>query len=104
MKTQVLLTLTACALAVPAFADEAALKTAQKNNCAACHAPAQKLVGPSWSEIGKKYAGAAGAEAKLLAKVKRGGAGVWGPVPMPPNPGVPDADIKTVLRYALRTK
>jgi len=93
------------ACAVPALAeDQAALELAKKDGCLACHALDKKLVGPSWTEVGKKYAGDAGAEAKLIAKVKKGGSGVWGTVPMPPNVTVKDADIKTLVQYVLSLK
>src|SRR5258706_5691006 len=72
-------------------ADASAL--AVKYNCQACHAADSKIVGPSYKEVAAKYAGDAGAPAKLAKKVKDGGSGVWGQVPMPPN-NVPDADLK----------
>lgn len=105
MNHRQLLILTTAALALPALADEAAvLQLAQKSNCAACHAVDKKLVGPAWQDIGKKYAGDAGAEARLVAKAKKGGVGVWGQVPMPPNVTVKEADIKTIVQYALSLK
>lgn len=104
MKYASLLTLSAAVLAAPAWANEAALQLAQKNNCAACHALDKKVVGPAWTDVGKKYAGDATAEARLIAKVKKGGAGVWGQVPMPPNVTVKDADIKTIVKYVLSIK
>lgn len=93
------------ACAVPALAeDQVALDLAKKSGCLACHSLDKKLVGPAWIEVGRKYAGDAGAEAKLVAKVKKGGAGVWGTVPMPPNVTVKDADIKALVQYALSLK
>jgi cytochrome c len=77
---------------------------AKKYNCLACHAMDKKLVGPSYVDVATKYKGDAGAEAKLIAKVKNGGSGVWGPIPMPPNAAVPDADIKTLVKWVLSTK
>jgi cytochrome c len=77
---------------------------AKKYNCLACHAMDKKLVGPSYADVAAKYKGDAGAEAKLIAKVKNGGSGVWGPIPMPPNAAVPDADIKTLVKWVLSTK
>lgn len=93
-------------IATPAMSQDAdaALKLAQKNNCAACHAVDKKLVGPSWTDIGKKYAGDAGAEARLVAKAKKGGVGVWGQVPMPPNVTAKEADIQLIVQYALSLK
>ncbi len=84
-----------------AAADAAKAKQlAQKYNCLACHAVDKKLVGPSYDDVAKKYKGDGGAEAKLSAKVKSGGSGVWGQIPMPPN-NVPDADIKTIVEWIL---
>jgi cytochrome c len=77
-----------------------AKQLAQKYNCLACHAEDKKLVGPAYKEVAKKYKGDAGAEAKLIAKVKGGGSGVWGAIPMPPN-NVPDADVKTLVEWVL---
>jgi len=77
---------------------------AKKYNCLTCHATDKKLVGPSYQEVAAKYKGDAGAEAKLVAKVKNGGSGVWGQIPMTPNASVPDADIKTLVKWVLATK
>ena len=64
-----------------------AKQLAQKYNCLACHAVDKKLVGPAYEEVAKKYKGDKGAEAKLAGKVKSGGSGVWGAIPMPPKIG-----------------
>jgi cytochrome c len=77
-----------------------AKQLAQKYNCLACHAVDKKLVGPAYDDIAKKYKGDSGAEAKLIGKVKAGGSGVWGQIPMPPN-NVPDADVKTMVEWIL---
>ena len=76
----------------------------QKSGCTACHANDKKVVGPAYQEVAAKYKGDAGAAAKLVAKVKAGGSGVWGPVPMPPNPQVSDANLKTMVTYILAMK
>ena len=76
----------------------------QKNGCTACHAVDKKVVGPAYNEVAAKYKGDAGAAAKLAAKVKAGGSDVWGPIPMPPNPAVSDADMKTMIAYILALK
>jgi cytochrome c551/c552 len=73
----------------------------QKYGCGACHAVDKKVVGPAYQDVAAKYKGDAGALAKLSQKVKTGGAGVWGPVPMPPNPQVADADIKALVSWIL---
>jgi len=84
-----------------AAVDEAKAKQlAQKYNCLACHAVDKKLVGPAYAEVAKKYKGDKGALDHLSAKVKAGGSGVWGAIPMPPN-NVPDADIKTLVEWVL---
>ncbi len=73
---------------------------AKKYNCLACHATDKKLVGPAYQDVAAKYKGQADAAQALAAKVKAGGKGVWGPVPMPPN-NVPDEDIKTLVAWVL---
>ena len=76
----------------------------KKYGCVACHANDKKVVGPAYVEVAAKYKGDAGAAAKLAAKVKAGGSGVWGQIPMPPNPSVPDADMKAMIAYVLALK
>lgn len=85
-------------LSVPAQADEA---LAKKHNCLACHQVDKKAVGPAYRDIAKKYKGQ-NVAAQLEQKVKKGGAGVWGQVPMPPNPAVPDADVKKLIDWVLK--
>ncbi|HSH08684.1 MAG TPA: c-type cytochrome [Burkholderiales bacterium] len=98
-RTVLVAALAAGLLAVPvAQADEA---MAKKYNCTACHQLEKKVVGPSYKDVAKKYKGQAGAAAKLAEKVKKGGSGVWGPVPMPPNPAVPDGDIQKLVAWIL---
>lgn len=101
MKKMLLAALLLGTAAAPAMANQA---LAQKNNCLSCHAVDHKVVGPAYKDIAKKYAGDKGAEAKLIAKVKAGGSGVWGPIPMPPNAQVSDADIKTLVKWVLAQK
>jgi cytochrome c len=88
-------------IAGQASADEALAKA---KNCMSCHAVDKKVVGPSYKDVAKKYAGKADAAAALEAKVKKGGSGAWGTVPMPPNPAVSDADIKKLVAWILATK
>jgi cytochrome c len=92
------LALAGAAIALPAKADEA---LAKKHNCLACHTTDKKLVGPAYKEVAKKYKGQANAAAALQASVKKGSSGKWGPVPMPPNAAVPDADIKKLVDWIL---
>ena len=84
--------------AAPALASQA---LAQKHNCLACHAVDKKLVGPAYQDVAKKYAGNPDAAKTLAAKVKAGGKGVWGQIPMPPNASVKDADIETLVKWIL---
>ena len=86
-----------------ATSDAAATQLLTKYNCQACHTMDKKLVGPAYKEVGAKYAGDTSAAAKLEQKVKNGGSGVWGAVPMPPN-NVPDADLKTIVEWILAQK
>lgn len=76
-------------------------KLAAQYACSACHGVASKVVGPGLREIAAKYKGEADAEAKLLAKLIAGGAGVWGSMPMPPQAHVPEADRKTLIHWIL---
>jgi cytochrome c len=87
---------------VDAAANDAAA-LAGKYNCTACHSAEKKIVGPSYKEVAAKYAGDSGAAAKLQQKVKNGGSGVWGAIPMPPN-SVPDPDLKALVDWILATK
>ncbi|ABE50463.1 c-type cytochrome [Methylobacillus flagellatus] len=80
---------------------KAAEALARKNGCFACHGVDKKIVGPGYKEIAGKYKGDKTAEAALIAKVKAGGSGVWGPMPMPPNAHVKDEDIKTIVQWIL---
>jgi cytochrome c len=92
------LTVLGVAFALPAKADEA---LAKKHNCLACHTVDKKTIGPAYKEIAKKYKGQ-NVAAKLQEKVKKGGQGAWGPVPMPPNAAVPDGDIKILVDWILK--
>ena len=74
---------------------------AQKSGCLACHAVDKKLVGPAYQDVAKKYAGQADAEAQLIKSIKTGGSGKWGPVPMPPQAGLSEADTKALAAWIL---
>ena len=93
--------LPALVVAMPAIASE---ELARKNACLSCHAVDKKLVGPSYKDVAAKYRNDKTAEAKLVDKVKKGGAGVWGQVPMPPNAAVSDADVRALVKWVLATK
>ncbi|MGV8892124.1 MAG: c-type cytochrome [Burkholderiaceae bacterium] len=78
---------------------------ATKNGCMACHSIDKKILGPAYKDVAKKYKGNADAVAMLSKKIKEGGSGVWGPIPMPANgPKVSDADIKIMAEWVLATK
>ena len=102
------LTLAAAALvAAPAYAAldkaqaEAMLK---KDGCAACHSVDKKIVGPAYVDVAAKYRNDKNAQAALEKKVKEGGVGVWGQIPMPPNAQVPAGDIKELVAWILALK
>jgi cytochrome c len=77
---------------------------AKAKNCMACHAVANKVVGPAYKDVAAKYAGQKGAEDKLVQKVIKGGSGVWGPVPMPANPQVSEAEAHSLVKWILEQK
>jgi len=76
----------------------------QKDGCSACHAVDKKIVGPAYQDVAEKYKGDKDAMTKLVQKVKTGGSGVWGQVPMPANAQVPDADVKALVSWILTLK
>lgn len=84
-------------------ADPEAMK---KAGCLACHSDQKKIVGPAYKDVAAKYKGQADAVAVLMAKVRKGGSGVWGPVPMSPNPPdkISDADLKAAVEYIMSLK
>ncbi|MCB2006430.1 MAG: c-type cytochrome [Burkholderiaceae bacterium] len=88
-------------IAAPAFADQA---LASAKNCMSCHTVEKKLVGPSYKEVAAKYAGQAGAVDKLAVKIMKGGSGVYGPVPMPANTQVNEAEAKKLAAWVLSMK
>lgn len=92
------LVLTVAVVASPAWAN---MELAQKNACMSCHAVAKKLVGPSYADVAKKYAGQKDAAATLAQSIKAGGAGKWGPVPMPSQPGLSEADALALANWVL---
>ncbi len=79
---------------------EDATALATKSGCLACHQVETKVVGPSYKDVAAKYKGQDAVE-QLVAKVKNGGSGVWGPVPMPPNVNVSEDDIRTIVTWVL---
>src|SRR5437763_12033662 len=89
--------------AAPAFAAGPA-DLAQQKNCMACHAIDKKLVGPAYKDVAAKYAGQKDAVDRLAAKILKGGSGVWGPVPMPANAQVNEAEAKQLAAWVLSQK
>lgn len=87
------------AAAPAAGGDQLALAT--QSGCMACHQVEVKVVGPAYKEVAAKYKGDAGALDMLVEKVKAGGSGTWGPIPMPPNAHVPDESIRAVVSWVL---
>ena len=85
----------------PAIADQA---LATSKSCMACHAVERKLVGPSFKDIATKYAGQGDAATNLAGKIIKGGSGVWGPVPMPANNQVSEADAQKLATWVLGLK
>lgn len=80
------------------------LALAKKNGCMVCHAIDKKVVGPAWKDVAAKYRGDAGAEAKLMDKIAKGGSGVWGSIAMPPNPKLNEADRRALAAFVLSLK
>ena len=91
-------------LALPALAQQTELQLATARNCMACHAVDKKLVGPSYKDVAAKYSGQKDATDKLAAKVMKGGAGAWGPVPMPANPQVSADEARRLVAWVLTQK
>jgi cytochrome c len=101
MKRALFALIAAATVSAPVLADQA-LATAK--NCMACHALDKKLVGPSYKDVAAKYAGDKTAADKLATKIQKGGAGIWGPVPMPANPQVSEAEAKKLAAWVLTVK
>ncbi|MFZ3120843.1 MAG: c-type cytochrome [Variovorax sp.] len=85
----------------PALAD---LALATSKNCMSCHAVERKVLGPSFKDIAARYKDNKAAPEQLAAKIIKGGAGVWGPIPMPANTQVSEADAKKLAAWVLSTK
>lgn len=83
---------------------DAGADLAKAKNCLACHSVDNKVVGPAYKDVAKKYAGQKDAEAKLVDKVMKGGSGVWGPVPMPPNTQVSKEEADKLVKWVLSLK
>ena len=99
---KLLVTVSLVVAATAAIADTKALATA--NNCLACHAVDRKLVGPAFKDIAAKYASRKDAVEYLTGKIKSGGMGVWGPIPMPAQAQLSDAQAKELAQWVLTAK
>jgi cytochrome c len=76
---------------------------AAKYGCTGCHAVDHKVVGPSFNDVAAKYRGQ-DVEAALVEKIRKGGSGVWGQIPMTPNPQVPERELHTIVKWILTLK
>ncbi len=101
MKAALIAMTLAFAASSPAFANEALAKS---KNCMACHSIDKKVVGPAYKDVAKKFAGQKDAEAQLIKAVLKGSSGVWGPIPMPANTNVNDAEAKQLVDWILSLK
>lgn len=104
MMKKLMITAASAALLALSGAASADQVLAQKNACMSCHGVDKKIVGPAFKEVAKKYEGDAGAKERLVAKVKTGGKGVWGQVPMPPSPQVKKEDAEKIIDWVLSLK
>lgn len=104
MMKKLMMTAASAALLVMSGVASADQALAQKNACMSCHGVDKKIVGPAFKEVAKKYAGDKAAHDRLVAKVKNGGKGVWGEVPMPPSPQVKPEDASKIIDWVLSLK
>ena len=98
------ITVAAAATGAPDARPDPVRPLAEKSGCLACHAPLQRLLGPSLAEIASRYRTDSGAEPRLVAKVKAGGQGAWGNVPMPPQPQLQERDVRALVRWILTSE
>jgi cytochrome c len=101
MKALFIAPLLALGIAGPALASESLAKA---KNCTACHANDKKMVGPAYKDVAAKYIGQKDAVDKLAVKISKGGAGVWGAVPMPANPQVSEAEAKALAAWVMTVR
>ena len=101
MKRAFVLAALSLGAAAPALAD---LALAASKNCMSCHAVERKVLGPSFKDVALRYKDDKDAAAMLASKIMKGGKGVWGPVPMPANNQVSEADARKLAGWILSTK
>ncbi len=101
MRLALLILLVGSSICVPALADQALAKA---KNCLSCHTVDKKIVGPAYQDVARKYAGQKDATDKLANKIMKGGAGVWGVIPMPVNSQVNEAEARKLATWVLSLK
>ena len=101
MKTVLTLSLATAITALTAMPASANLPLAQKNNCTGCHAVDRKLLGPGFREIAERYRNDHGAADRLARKIREGGAGAWGPTPMPPHQQLSSGDLTLIVSWIM---
>lgn len=104
MALALLLSLAVSGQAKDAKPDPKAEALMKKSDCFSCHQVKMKVVGPSFKDVAKKYKGKKGAEALLVQKIKAGGSGNWGQVPMAAHPDLKDEDVKAMVQWVLAQK
>jgi cytochrome c len=104
MKRTLIVTLSAAAALLAVAPAHASPDLAKAKNCTACHAVDKKLIGPSYKDVAAKYATDKDASAKLAKKVREGGVGVWGQIPMPANPQVNADEAAALVKWILVQK
>jgi cytochrome c len=104
MKRTLIVTLSAAAALLAVAPAHASLDLAKAKNCTACHAVDKKLIGPAYKDVAAKYATDKDASAKLAKKVREGGVGVWGQIPMPANPQINADEAGALVKWILAQK
>jgi cytochrome c len=104
MKRTLIVTLSAAAALLAVAPAHASLDLAKAKNCTACHAVDKKLIGPAYKDVAAKYATDKDASAKLAKKVREGGVGVWGQIPMPANPQINADEAAALVKWILAQK
>lgn len=104
MNARILAPLFAAATLIAAAPAHASADLAKSKNCLACHAPDKKLIGPSYKDVAAKYASDKEAVTKLAQKIRAGGVGSWGQIPMPANPQVSADEAVALAKWVLATK
>jgi cytochrome c len=104
MKRTLILSIASAATLLAAAPAHASMDLAKAKNCTACHAVDKKLIGPSYKDVAAKYASDKDAVAKLAKKVREGGVGAWGQIPMPANPQVSADEATTLVKWVMSQK